>query len=219
MPEATVGLGTLRAGYGGPVADHPVVPATASGDVGTLGALLARAFADDPVARFVMPSDRRRPPGLRSYFQGQLRTHRPPVGLALTTPERSGAAVWSAPGTLAPSSPWALWAALTSLPWLLGRHTGRALGFLRQVFELRPVEPHWYLAVLGTEPARQRRGIGSALLGPVLARCDAEGVPAYLESSKAANVPFYRRHGFEVTKELRQPGCPTIWTMGRRPRL
>ena len=46
-----------------------------------------------------------------------------------------------------------------------------------------PRVPHWYLPVLGTAPEYQGRGVGSALLRALLARSDAEGLPAYLESS------------------------------------
>jgi GNAT superfamily N-acetyltransferase len=89
---------------------------------------------------------------------------------------------------------------------------------LGQVEKAHPKADHWYLATLGTEPAAQGKGVGSALMAPVLARCDNEGVPAYLESSKERNVPFYRRHGFEVTGELVLPDGPRIWEMWREPR-
>ena len=40
---------------------------------------------------------------------------------------------------------------------------------------------------------------------PVLDHCDAEGWPAYLESSKERNIPFYARHGFAVVEEVPLP--------------
>jgi ribosomal protein S18 acetylase RimI-like enzyme len=75
-----------------------------------------------------------------------------------------------------------------------------------------------YLSVLGTDPAAQGRGIGSALLAPVLRQCDEDGVPAYLESSKERNVAFYARHGFRVREELALPRGPQMWLMWRDPR-
>ncbi len=66
-----------------------------------------------------------------------------------------------------------------------------------------PVPRHFYLAVLGIDPPHQGRGLGSALLAPVLELCDREAVHAYLESSKERNVDFYSRHGFRVTREIR----------------
>ena len=89
---------------------------------------------------------------------------------------------------------------------------------LSTVEGLHPHEPHWYLASLGTAVDQQGKGVGSALMRPVLADCDREGLPCYLESSKERNVPFYRRHGFEVVQEvpLGEHG-PSIWTMWREP--
>jgi predicted N-acetyltransferase YhbS len=93
----------------------------------------------------------------------------------------------------------------------------RAMKFMQAVERKHPKAPHYYLATLGTEPDFQRKGVGSAVMQPVLDRCDADGVPAYLESSKEVNVPYYRRHGFEVTDELKLPDGPTLWLMWREP--
>jgi GNAT superfamily N-acetyltransferase len=72
--------------------------------------------------------------------------------------------------------------------------------------------------VLGTDTAHQGKGIGSSLLAPILATCDEEGLPAYLESSKESNIPFYNRHGFEVSGEVKAKDGPTLWPMYREPR-
>src|SRR5690606_455305 len=51
-----------------------------------------------------------------------------------------------------------------------------------------PVEPHWYLPLIGVDPAHQGRGHGSALLQRALETCDAAHQPAYLESSSERNI-------------------------------
>jgi GNAT superfamily N-acetyltransferase len=100
----------------------------------------------------------------------------------------------------------------------LGRRVPVGMATLRVLEGHHPAAPHWYLQVLGTEPAEHGRGIGSALMAPVLERCDDEGVPAYLESSKERNIPYYERHGFRVTGELDLPkGGPPVWPMWRDP--
>ena len=79
-------------------------------------------------------------------------------------------------------------------------------------------EPHWYLYLLGVEPARQGRGVGRALLAPTLARADAGGVPCYLETQNSRNVGFYERLGFRVTSDGWAPGTTLrVWTMRREP--
>ena len=101
----------------------------------------------------------------------------------------------------------------------IGRRTAKALQGLNRMEKAHADHPdHYYLAVLGTRPDRQGEGVGSALMAPVLATCDAEGIGAYLESSKESNIPFYRRHGFEVVGEVTFPSGPTIWPMWRDPR-
>ncbi len=78
--------------------------------------------------------------------------------------------------------------------------------------------PHWYLAILGTDPSYQRSGAGTAALQPVLERCDTEGLPAYLETQKEENLAYYARHRFDVVQRLDVKGCPPLWTMLDNPR-
>ena len=94
----------------------------------------------------------------------------------------------------------------------------RSGGVLTAMEAAHPTEPeHWYLAILGTDPKHQGQGIGSALIKAVTDRCDEQGMAAYLESSKPENVPFYARHGFEVTEEKTFDGGPSVWLMWRDP--
>ena len=107
---------------------------------------------------------------------------------------------------------------LPMLPVLLPRIV-RSTRAVREIERRHPVVPHYYLSVLGTDPDQQGGGIGSALLAPVLDRCDADGVAAYLESSKESNVAFYARHGFTVTEriELARRAAAVVHVAGTTP--
>lgn len=79
---------------------------------------------------------------------------------------------------------------------------------------------HEYLWMVGVAPKRQGEGLGSALVGSVLDRCDREGRAAYLEASSARSKVLYERLGFAcVGPALRLPeGGPLMWPMWREPR-
>jgi ribosomal protein S18 acetylase RimI-like enzyme len=81
-----------------------------------------------------------------------------------------------------------------------------------------PKEPHWYLPLIGIDPACQGKGFGSALLKHATDICDHDGMLAYLESSNLANVPLYERHGFEAIGRIQVGGSPVLTPMLRRPR-
>jgi ribosomal protein S18 acetylase RimI-like enzyme len=92
------------------------------------------------------------------------------------------------------------------------------LSVLEQMEAEHPKERHWHLAFLGVDPAHHGKGIGGVLLGRTLAHIDAQHEHAYLESSNPANVPLYRRHGFEVIREIRVGNFPPVIPMIRLPR-
>jgi GNAT superfamily N-acetyltransferase len=178
--------------------------------------MLARAFLDDPVACWSCPSDRRRPRTNARFFDVRMRQL---LGQeqVYTTGDGSGAALWALPDRWRMSPRDLLGLAPLVPAW--GRRLPRVLRGLSRVEHAHPeTPPHFHLAVLGTDPLRQGQGIGSALLSPVLALCDHDHVPAYLESSKESNIAFYARHGFRVTDELRLPKGPPVWPMWRAPR-
>jgi ribosomal protein S18 acetylase RimI-like enzyme len=187
-------------------------------DVPSIAASLARAFADDPVMAYLFGGDETsRIPKLARWFTGALRIQHLHHQLTFTDDDRAAASLWDPPGhwQMTPGE------IIRGGRWFLpafGLGTVKALRALSAVERLHPTEPHYYLAVLGTDPSRQGKGLGSAVLQPVLERCDTEGLPAYLESSKESNIPFYRRHGFEVTGEIALPKGPIVWPMWREPK-
>jgi GNAT superfamily N-acetyltransferase len=183
-------------------------------DFAPLAAVLARAFYDDPVTAWFYPDAARRMKHARRFFVIRLR-QLADQQLIYTTPERSGAALWTRPGRWREDLRQSLML-LPMLPVLLPRIV-RCTHGVREIERRHPVEPHYYLSVLGTEPQQQGGGIGSALLGPVLQLCDADGMGAYLESSKESNVDFYARHGFAVTERIELPEGPPLWLMWRDP--
>jgi len=183
--------------------------------------VLARAFADDrQLVRFFSE------PGKRQELLGamfrmvliQAIRHGEAYATSLAM---EGVAIWLPSG--APSiSPWeAIWGGGLAVIFKGG------LDFMRRMKQdedsvkglrrhLAPI-PHWYLAVLGVAPGSQGKGYASRLLRPVLARLDAEGLPAYLETTTEGYVALYRHFGFEVVQEVVLPGSGTrMWAMLRQ---
>ena len=133
----------------------------------------------------------------------------------------AGAAVWLPPGAIPRGTRRDLAQLVRMAPGSvtgIGPRLPAVMRMLRRIDEVHPPERHWYLAVLGVDPRFQRTGAGGPLLQPVLARGDTEGLPAYLETQKPENVPYYRTFGFELVQELDVRGCPPLWTMTRPPR-
>lgn len=185
-------------------------------EAGAVARTLTRAFHDDPVQRFLFPEEhvyRRR--ALANFELIVRRTLT--IGTVYVAGEHAGAALWLPPGGDFLDGWRGRLFGLQSVLMVRGA-LGRAGRLFRALARHHPHEPHWYLPVLGTDPAHQGRGVGSAILAPALARADADGLPAYLESSKEKNLPFYQRHGFEVVSTLEIEDGPTLWPMLRKPR-
>ncbi len=158
---------------------------------------------------------------MQAGWTGILRFASAGLAETWTTDDQAGAALWLPPGRKGST-------ALESLRLMpaLGRLAG--WGRLRAVSEAVTTlerrrhhhcpQPHFYLSALGVEPARQGQGIGTALMRPVLDRCDAQAIPAYLETAGARNMPLYERSGFKVVEELTLSRAAIRgWLMLRRP--
>ena len=184
-------------------------------DIPVMGQMLARAFHDDPIVDWVFRDERRRPKYTRRFFEGRARVL---IGQRETYMAEDGAAaaMWARPDEWR-DPPLQAFKELAILTPGVGLRAAQVMRGLILVESRHPKDPHWYLAVLGTEPTRQGEGLGSALLRRVLDDCDRYEVPAYLETGTERNVAFYTRHGFKVRDEFRLPKGPPIWLMWRDP--
>lgn len=184
--------------------------------------VLARAFHDDPLQTYVLPDPDQRARVSPAHFAALLR-YGLKFGEVLTTADAiAGVVVWLPPDGWEITPERIADSDLGRLDALMGAEAAArfldAIGFLEPFHHRDMPEPHWFTMVIGVDPSQQGRGVGQALLAPLLARADADGLPCYLETAQPANVPFYRRFGFEVLVEATEPrsGLP-VWTFRRDP--
>ena len=90
-----------------------------------------------------------------------------------TTDSVVGAIVWERPGQ------WKVGVLdqlrlLPSMARINGRLLPRILRAIAALESNHPVEPHYYLPLVGVDPEWQGRGLGTALMRPIVERCDTE---------------------------------------------
>lgn len=203
------------------IGDRPEleVRRTTPADVPALAAVLARAFEDDPVYEWFLPDPASRLRRMIALNEAMFPRFEPIDFIELTTTrDVAGVAMWCGPERWEPPNS----AMLGAIPAIL-RNIGvggarKMIGAMGALKRVHPRDPHWYLMGLGTDPSRQRTGVGTALVTTKLEECDRQRLGAYLETQKAINVPYYERFGFRVTGEIDLPrDGPHLWLMWRDP--
>jgi GNAT superfamily N-acetyltransferase len=143
----------------------PSVTKATVADVPQLAQALAAAFQTDPVIAWVFPEEERRRAVLASFMAFRLRRLALPYDESWMTTDRAAAAVWIPPPGTGRLSRLQRLRLLPPLVRFLGLRTPTVLGGLNRMEERHPPDPpHWYLFILGTEPAAQGQGLASALL-------------------------------------------------------
>jgi ribosomal protein S18 acetylase RimI-like enzyme len=173
---------------------------------------LVSAFTADPVIRWLYPDaaqHRAHFPEFVAAFGGKGFAEQTVWNLG----EFSAVALWLSPGT-EPDGEMIL-TVLTET--VSSEQHADTLSVVDQVGEAHPTFPHWYLPWFGVDAALQGKDIGSELMKQCLRIVD-DHLPAYLETRNPRNIPFYERHGFEVTGEARAGVCPPVAFMLRAAR-
>jgi len=198
----------------------PDIRALASGEHALIGDIIADAFHDDPVTLWTLGEPRLTGAVFAALAKAVYLKRGFGAVVSADGAAEGGGTLWLPPGakkdvniltTLSIAARVIVSGGVTPVR--------RALAVDDLMLARKPKEAHYYLFAIGVRAAQQGKGLGRALMTEPLARCDAEGMPAYLESSKDTNIPFYRSLGFEVVEELRLPmDGPTMWPMWRAPR-
>ncbi len=186
------------------------------------GALLARAFHDDPLMTYSIPDAAERVRLLPEVYARIIRFGTL-AGEVHTTANFEGVALWMPPGATWPREK-IVASGMHEIAAVIGdaayQRYRDVVGCEWQARQRDMDNDCWYLFLLGVEPRLQRRGLGGALIGPVLARADAARVACYLETENERNVAFYKEQGFDlivIGEEADSTGV-RFWSFRRLPR-
>jgi len=180
-----------------------------------------RAFYTDPFFVYLAPRAHTRNRGLYLFIRTALKYLGP--GGRISTVRNDEGRILAVAGWVSPGGyPQPAMTQLASVPGTLRALYRRpkalvdGMSYLNAIAKAHPKEEHWYLYLLFVDPEAQRQGLGGVLLADRLSDVDQQGLPAYLETQKEDNIPYYRRFGFEHEATLSPVvGGPPIYTMRR----
>ncbi len=191
-----------------------------SAEIPTAAATLARAFHDDPLMVYAIPDPAERRRLLPEVYARMIRFGALTGEVYATADAVEGVAVW-----LPPNAKWTREnieaSGMHETASLIGNDAYQryrdVVGREWQARERDMTAACWYLFLIGVEPNRQRRGLGNAMMRPVVARADAENLACYLETENQRNVAFYLKQGFDMIVNGEEAGTSGVrfWTFCR----
>lgn len=181
-----------------------------------IGKIIADGFADDPVNLWAFQSTEAMEPVFTTMAQHLYLKN----GFGHVNTAGNAGALWLPPDVPKQFS----FLADAKMGSVIFRNGGleavkNSLQIDRFLKKKKPLAPHYYLFAISVHPSLQGKGVGSQLMKEALKQVDTAQMPAYLESSKPDNFPFYQKHGFEVMEEVTPgTGAPPMWLMWRESR-
>lgn len=171
--------------------------------------VLSMSFFDYPMFTFYFPNRKRRARFLPWYFRNILNCAMS-YGDVYTTPGITGVCFTLPPGHTELSLREYILNGFLPTPFVMGlRNYKRSMECERFVASaqkrLMEGRPHCYLWGLAVDPGQQAKGIGAALMEPVLRKAGDEKFPVYLETHDERNVSYYQKHNFNLIDTLSIP--------------
>jgi GNAT superfamily N-acetyltransferase len=199
----------------------------ADSQIPAAAATLAHAFYDDPLMVYAIPDPAARARLLPDVYARMVRFGTL-AGEVYASADASGGALDGVALWLPPDAKWSREnieaSGMHQLATLIGNDAyQRYRDVVTREWNARERDMTgacWYLFILGVEPSRQRRGLGGALMRPVMERADAGHLACYLETENERNVEFYLKEGFEMIVNGEQAGATGVrfWTFRREPK-
>lgn len=174
--------------------------------------VLTRAFEDDPAARWMFPdyaNYRWCFPAFIRAFAGKAFGHE----TVYQAPGSVGAALWLRPHV----HPDELAIAQVIDATMPEAKAEEVFALIVEMECYHPNVSHWYLPMIGVDPAYRGRGVGTRLMRRALEACDQERTLAYLEATSEASCRFYERFGFRAIGTIQVASSPTLYPMVREP--
>jgi GNAT superfamily N-acetyltransferase len=179
-------------------------------------ASVVAAFAEDPAWEFMLGVEYEQ---LAPLFAGALFDLRIAAENVWVTDDLAAVSMWDPPeqGDDMPGYAASIW---TRYRTAAGESAFKRLTLYNDALDgASPAESYWYLGVLATHPQRQREGLASAVLEPVLSEADKRGLPCCLETSTERNRRFYERRGFTEVSDVVLADGPRTWWLRRGARM
>lgn len=171
------------------------------------------AFANDPAWEFLLGGNYEH---LAPQFAGALFDLRVATETVWVSDDLAAVAMWDPPhkGDAAPGYVTGVWGSYRATA---GEEVFERLTRYNDALDAAaPAQSgYWYLGVLATHPRRQREGLASTVLEPMLSEADRLGLTCCLETSTVGNRRFYEHRGFTDATDVVVPGGPETWWLRR----
>lgn len=163
--------------------------------------LLTTAFDDNQSVNYIVPQDSRRAGRIGRLMDYACRICET-YGEVILSADKNSCALVLLPHTKKFS--------LKSFYWDLKliftvtgiRNVVKVMAREKQISKRHPSAAFYYLWFIAVDPAKAGKGLGSELLNQLIAQSQVMNLPFYLETSTAKNIPWYRKHGFQIFDEL-----------------